>query len=149
MTTPVSPMPPTVAQNRSGSWVGLTVTAPVGVTRRISSTWRANVPSTWWFFPCTSAAIAPPKVTWRVPGVTGTNQPWGIETASSSSTETPAPTLTTPASSMAPIPPRSRLLSTTPPPTWAGVAVAASEPARDHRARAGQCLGDGLFGRRV
>ncbi len=29
------------------------------------------LPSRWWFLPWTSAATAPPTVTWRVPGVTG------------------------------------------------------------------------------
>ena len=32
---------------------------------------RQNAPSTWWFLPWMSLAIAPPTVTYRVPGVTG------------------------------------------------------------------------------
>lgn len=60
--TPVSPMPPAVAQNRSGSRSGDTVKVPVGVAISSSRTWRAKLPSRWWFFPWTSAAIAPPTV---------------------------------------------------------------------------------------
>ena len=104
-----------VAQKSPGSASGETVATPHGVTIRISRTWAPIEPSTWWFLPCTSAAIAPPRVTWRVPGVTGTNQPFGIEQASSSSIETPAPAVTAPSALMSPMPPRSRLLSTTPP----------------------------------
>ena len=115
VTTPVSPMPPAVAQKSSASFVGDTVNAPLGVTRRISVTWVQNDPSTWWFFPCTSAATAPPIETWRVPGVTGTNQPWGIDVASSWSIDTPAPTVTIPSSPMGPTSPSSRLSSTMPP----------------------------------
>ena len=63
VTMPVRPMPPMVAQNSSGSAVGETVTAPRGVTRRISSTWSPIEPSRWWFLPWTSAATAPPMVT--------------------------------------------------------------------------------------
>ena len=36
-----------------------------------------QLPLRWWFLPWMSAAMAPPTVTYRVPGVTGTNQPWG------------------------------------------------------------------------
>ena len=50
---------------------------PLGVCSANESTWLAKLPSTWWLLPCTSAAIAPPTVTWRVPGVTCTNQPSG------------------------------------------------------------------------
>ena len=48
-----------------------------------------NEPSTWWFLPWMSLAIAPPTVTKRVPGVTGTKQPRGTSTRSSSSRLTP------------------------------------------------------------
>src|SRR5664280_1835657 len=61
--TPVRPMPPAVAQKRSGSEAGERVTFPVGVTRVISRTWEQKAPSMWWFFPWMSAAIAPPTVT--------------------------------------------------------------------------------------
>jgi hypothetical protein len=40
--------------------------------------------------PCTSAAIAPPTVTCRVPGDTGTNQPDGRPVTMSCSRLTPA-----------------------------------------------------------
>ena len=58
-----------------------------------------NEPSRWWFLPWMSLAIAPPTVTKRVPGVTGTNQPRGTMTPSSSSRLTPAGTVTVPAPS--------------------------------------------------
>ena len=60
-------------------------------------TWLPNEPSPWWFLPWMSDAIAPPIVTKRVPGVTGTNQPGGTITRSTSSIETPAPTVSVPA----------------------------------------------------
>ena len=53
-------------------------------------TCRAKLPATWWFLPCTSAAIAPPTVTCRVPGDTGTNQPAGRPATMSCSRLTPA-----------------------------------------------------------
>ena len=62
-TTPVIPIPPAVAQNRSASLSGDTVKVPAGVTSVISTTWRAKLPSRWWFFPWTSAAMAPPTDT--------------------------------------------------------------------------------------
>ena len=34
-----------------------------------------KLPTRWWFFPWTSEATIPPKVTNCVPGVTGVNQP--------------------------------------------------------------------------
>ena len=43
----------------------------------IRVTWLPNEPSTWWFLPWMSLAIAPPMVTNRVPGVTGTKKPRG------------------------------------------------------------------------
>ena len=42
------------------------------------------LPSAWWFLPCTSAAIAPPTVRWRVPGSTGGSSPYGTRCSSSS-----------------------------------------------------------------
>ncbi len=62
-TIPVRPMPPAVAQKSSGSWSGDTGTVPNGVARVSSVTCRAKLPSRWWFFPWTSAAMAPPTVT--------------------------------------------------------------------------------------
>ena len=50
----------------------------------------AKLPSAKWFLPCTSAAIAPPIVTCRVPGVTGTNQPDRSPATISCSRLTPA-----------------------------------------------------------
>ncbi len=61
-----------MAQKRSESLSGDTSTVPVGVARRKDSTWLHHEPFLWWFLPWMSAAIAPPTVTWRVPGVTGT-----------------------------------------------------------------------------
>ena len=43
----------------------------------ISSIQAAMDPSRRWFLPCTSAATAPPMVTWRVPGSTGRIRPCG------------------------------------------------------------------------
>ena len=96
MITPVRPIPPAVAQNSSGSDEADTVTVPVGVTRVISTTWEQKLPSTWWFFPWMSAAMAPPTVTRRVPGVTGTNHPSGTSRSIRVCRLTPAPTLTRP-----------------------------------------------------
>src|SRR3954452_16597021 len=54
-----------------------------------------------------SAAIAPPTVTCRVPGTTATIQPWPSVRRASPSSETPAPTSTSPdAGSIGPIPVR-------------------------------------------
>jgi hypothetical protein len=64
VTTPVRPIPPTVAQNRSGSCVGLTTwLSPSGVTSSADTTLAPNVPSRWWLLPWTSQARAPPTVT--------------------------------------------------------------------------------------
>ena len=111
---------------------------PFGVCSTNDSTWLAKLPSTWWNLPWMSAAIAPPTVTWRVPGVTGTNQPSGTSERMSASRLTPASTRTTP---------RSRSMSRTPASAVrvehgaAGVlrrvAVAAAEPAGDQPASAG------------
>ena len=62
--TPVSPMPPVVAQKISGVWAGVTAsTSPRPVSSVSESTWLPNVPSTWWPLPWMSEAIAPPTVT--------------------------------------------------------------------------------------
>ena len=53
-----------------------------------------NDPSTWWFLPWMSLAMAPPTVTKRVPGETGTKKPRGTATRSRSSRLTPAGTVT-------------------------------------------------------
>ena len=79
MMIPVRPLPPTVAQNSS-------LSGPSGVSRRISPsavsrsidrTWLPKLPALWWFLPWMSHAMAPPMVTWRVPGSTGTHSPNG------------------------------------------------------------------------
>ncbi len=47
---------------------------------RTSSNWVTcdpKVPAMWWFLPWMSLAMAPPRVTYLVPGVTGRNQPRG------------------------------------------------------------------------
>ena len=98
--TPVSPIPPTVAQNSSGSRSGPISTTVVSASisrRRVTCV--PNEPSRWWFLPWMSLAIAPPIVTKRVPGVTGTNQPRGTMMSSRSSRLTPADTVTVPAAS--------------------------------------------------
>ena len=89
--SPVRPMPPAVAQNSSGSDRPVTVrSSPPGSTMSADRTCRAKLPATWWFLPCTSAAMAPPTVTCRVPGDTGTNQPAGRPATMSCSRLTPA-----------------------------------------------------------
>ncbi len=96
---PVSPMPPAVAQNSSGSAPGVTRRSrPSASSRSKEGTCRAKLPATWWFLPCTSAAIAPPTVTCRVPGETGTNHPRGRAAVISCSRLTPASQVTRPAS---------------------------------------------------
>ena len=97
--SPVSPIPPAVAQKSSGSPSGVTVTgSPPGSSRSKALTWLAKDPARWWFLPCTSAAIAPPIVTCLVPGETGTNQPCGSPATMSCSRLTPASQTATPVS---------------------------------------------------
>ena len=93
--TPVSPMPPAVPQNRSGSCSGPTTNVPFGAWSVNDSTWLAKLPSTWWPLPWMSAAIAPPTVTKRVPGDT-TKKPNGTSRRISASRLTPASTRITP-----------------------------------------------------
>ena len=40
-------------------------------------TWQPKVPAMWWFLPWMSLAMAPPRVTYFVPGVTGRKNPRG------------------------------------------------------------------------
>ena len=97
---PVSPIPPTVAQNSSGRSSGETSTIePSASSRRSRSTLVPNEPSRWWFLPWMSLATAPPTVTKRVPGDTGTKKPRGTITRSSSSRLTPAGTVAVAAAS--------------------------------------------------
>ena len=89
---PVSPMPPAVAQNRSGSSVGRSRSSVprAGVSSTMDSTWAVKVPSRWWFLPWTSEAMAPPTVTCRVPGDTIGQSPSGTRVRISRSRLTPA-----------------------------------------------------------
>ena len=70
--------------------------SPPGSTISNDCTCRAKLPATWWFLPCTSAAMAPPTVTCLVPGDTGTNQPAGSPATMSCSRLTPASQVTRP-----------------------------------------------------
>ena len=84
-------MPPAVAQNSSGSDSGVIRRRPwAGVTMVIASTASHHEPARWWFLPWMSEAMAPPTVTWRVPGVTGTNHPSGTSHRIRSSRLVPA-----------------------------------------------------------
>ena len=96
VTTPVSPIPATVAQNSSASSPsGVSVrTAPSAVTRSSDSTWLPKLPTTWCALPWMSAPIAPPMVTWRVPGSTGSHSPCGSAARIRVSRLTPASTTT-------------------------------------------------------
>ena len=93
---PVRPLPPTVAQNSVGSgspgvrWR----TSPSAVSSSIERTWLPKLPALWWFLPWMSQAIAPPTVTWRVPGSTGTHSPNGSAARINWSRFTPASTST-------------------------------------------------------
>ena len=119
---PVSPLPPTVAQNNSES-------PPSGVRWRISPsavsssmdrTWLPKLPALWWFLPWMSQAMAPPTVTWRVPGSTGTHKPSGSAARISWSRFTPASTSTRWLSRSIEWIWFSAVMSTTsPPPFWA------------------------------
>ena len=90
------------------------------MTSVISTTWEQKLPSTWWFLPWMSAAMAPPTVTSRVPGVTGTNQPRGTNRSISVCRLTPAPTVTVPETRSTRRMPSSQVASSTVPPAfWA------------------------------
>jgi len=118
---PVSPMPPAVAQNSSPSGVTV-VSSPSGVSRSRDVTWLAKLPATWWFLPCTSAAMAPPTVTCLVPGETGTNHPAGSPATMSCSRLTPASQTATPAVASRLMIRFSRAVeSTSPPADWAAL----------------------------
>ena len=109
-----------MAQNRSGSSPADTVWVPVWVTSVIDTTWEQKLPSTWWFLPWMSAAIAPPTDTSRVPGVTGTNQPSGTNRSMRVWRLMPAPTVIRPDSRSTERTSSSQVASTTVPPAfWA------------------------------
>ena len=152
-TTPVRPMPPAVASKSCGSPSGVTIlTSPSGVSSSNARTWSQNEPSRWWFLPCTSAAMAPPTVTWAVPGVTATNSPSGSSSRVSPSMLRPASTVAVcPSTSTSRTAARRVIVSTRPPGVLRRVAVAATQPARERAARAGlrQRRGDRLDGGRL
>ncbi len=76
--TPVRPSPPTVAAKRSGRSAGpVSIVSPEERRSASARTWLPKVPAVSWFLPWTSLAMAPPRVTCLVPGVTGRNQPRG------------------------------------------------------------------------
>ena len=111
-------MPPAVAQNRAGSDGSVTVRgSPSGSSRSNDRTCRAKLPATWWFLPCTSAAIAPPTVTCRVPGDTGTNHPAGSPATMSCSRLTPASQVTRPVAASSAMIRFSRAVEITTPPS--------------------------------
>ena len=86
---PLSPMPPTVAANRSSPGSARRSDPSAPMTSSHSSR-RPKLPAPWWFLPCTSQAAMPPTVTNLVPGVTGGNQPRGAKVATTSASSTPA-----------------------------------------------------------
>ncbi len=93
-------MPPTVAQKSSDSSSGPQVTTrPSATSSSTRRMWSANEPSTWWFLPWMSQAMAPPTVTNCVPGTTGGKKPRGTNTFKTSSSETPASAVSQPVSS--------------------------------------------------
>ena len=119
--TPVSPSPPMVAANRSAFSVG--DSSRVSPDERASArrvTWQPKVPALSWFLPCTSLAIAPPRVTNLVPGVTGRNQPRGTVTRRRSPSIAPASARITPRSQSAAIRRSHRCMRSTRPPSFNG-----------------------------
>lgn len=89
--TPVRPRPPTVAANQSACSRGpQTMRSPSVRVSTMRSTCPPKVPATAWFLPCTSFAIAPPTVTFWVPGVTASIQPRRENTRWISPSGTPA-----------------------------------------------------------
>ena len=63
---------------------------PSASATSIERTWLPKLPLVWWFLPWMSELIAPPIVTCRVPGSTGTHRPWGSAARISVSRLTPA-----------------------------------------------------------
>jgi len=62
-------------------------------SERINSnrrTWLPKVPAMWWFLPWMSFAMAPPTVTYFVPGVTGRKNPRGTAKSRIAASVTPA-----------------------------------------------------------
>src|SRR4051794_8204181 len=153
-TMPVRPMPPAVAVNSSASDSRVTVRrSPSGVTSSNASTWAEKAPSAWWFLPWTSAASAPPSVTWLVPGITGENQPWGRARRARSPRLRPAPALTIPRSRSKARTAVSAVVSTTVPPAfWAASPYARPRPRaitpRSPPAASVAAISEGSCGRR-
>ena len=86
----------------------------------MADTWLHHDPPLWWFLPWMSLAVAPPTVTKRVPGVTGTNQPWGTSQRMRSSRLVPARAVHVPVSRSRATMPLTAVVSTTRPPAfWA------------------------------
>ncbi len=97
----MSPSPPAVAAKSGPPGATSMTRAPRSRPRR--ATCEQNVPAEAWFLPCTSLATAPPSVTKRLPGSTGTVQPRGTARRSSALRLVPASARTTPASQSAEI----------------------------------------------
>ncbi|WKK72876.1 hypothetical protein Q0F99_08385 [Rathayibacter oskolensis] len=96
----MSPRPPMVASNSSTFSVGVQRDDEPSLRTSVNdTTWRPSVPAEAWFLPCTSFAIAPASVTFLVPGVTGSIQPRGENTACTSLSSTPGSARSTPVSS--------------------------------------------------
>ena len=87
----MSPIPPSVARNSSGSLRSETSSTRPSATRmRRLDTCSPKVPATWWLPPWTSEATTPPSVTYWVPGETGEVNPRGMNRRFSSRSEKPA-----------------------------------------------------------
>ena len=56
---------------------GTDAAGAIGADELKGGVWRPKVPAMWWFLPWMSLAMAPPSVTYLVPGETGRNQPRG------------------------------------------------------------------------
>ena len=113
---PVSPMPPIVAQKASAfssreQWRR----SPRAVSSWKSTRKAAIEPLSWWFLPWTSAAIAPPIVTFLVPGVTGKKKPRGRKCSMMSARLTADSQVRTPVSGSKASIRSSRVVSTTAP----------------------------------
>ena len=91
-------------------------TVPSATITSIRSTNMPIDPCRWWFFPWTSAAMAPPTVTNFVPGVVGRNHPRGRKRAMISAKLTPASTSRSPDCESKPRKRSIRAVSTTVPP---------------------------------
>ena len=59
-------------------------------------TWQPKVPATWWFLPWMSLAMAPPSVTYFVPGETGRKKPRGTAKSRICASVMPASAVRTP-----------------------------------------------------